>query len=94
MKNFTITLKDANSNQSLAASVSITADRTAPVTSAASVAGVSDTAATASFTVGEASTGYYVVLPAASPAPSAASVISSGTPVSLSANSSQSVSIS
>lgn len=93
MKNFAVTLKDASNNQSLSASVSITADRSAPTTSSASVSGVSDTAATASFTVNEASTGYYLVLPAASGAPSASTVLSTGTPVSLSANSAQSVSI-
>lgn len=94
LKSFSVTLKDASNNQSLAATVSITADRTAPTTVSASASGVADTAATVSFTVNETSTGYYVVLPSASPAPSAASVISSGTPLSLSANSAQSVSLS
>ncbi|MFB0965501.1 MAG: putative Ig domain-containing protein, partial [Patescibacteria group bacterium] len=92
-KNFAITLKDSSNNQSLSASVSITADRTAPTTVSSSASGVADTAATLSFTVNEAATGYYLVLPSASPAPSAATVLSTGTSLSLSANSAQSVSL-
>lgn len=93
-KNFSITLKDGNNNESSAASVSITADRTPPTTVSAPVSGVSHNAATATFTIDEAGTGYYLVLPSVSPAPSAATVFSTGTSVALSANAPQAVSLS
>ncbi len=93
VKNFSITLKDGDSNESSAANVSITADRTPPTTVSAPVSGISHNAATATFTIDEAGTGYYLVLSSASPAPSAATVFSTGTSLALSANTPQAVSI-
>ncbi|MDQ1343347.1 MAG: large repetitive protein, partial [Patescibacteria group bacterium] len=92
-KNFSIVLKDAQNNPSTAANVTITADRTAPSVVSMPSSGVSHNAATVTFTIGETGTGYYLVQ-AGGGAPSVGTVVSSGTPVSLTANVGQAVSLS
>lgn len=91
VKNFSIVLKDSQ-NQSTGANVSITVDRSAPTTLSMPVSGVTHNSATATFTVSESGTGYYLFQASALPAPSVATLMSTGTSIALTANNAQAVS--
>lgn len=72
--------------------VSITnIDTVAPTTLSMPASSVTQNSAAVTFTVNETGTGYYVIQPTANPAPSAATVLSSGTSVALTANVAQAV---
>ena len=72
--------------------VSITnIDTVAPTTISMPASSVTQNSAAVTFTVNETGTGYYVIQPTANPAPSAATVLSTGTSVALTANAGQAV---
>ena len=61
-------------------------DTTPPVTSTSSVGFITDTAATFSVSMNETGTGYYLVLPANTAVPSVATIMTTGTPLAITAN--------